>query len=549
MAIGTYVLELVHYSAGWVVDATLTPNARITEVAWELNGAGNMTFELPTNDANASAIQPLTREIRVKRNGTIVWWGLVMRTTVKWQTMTVQCERLFAYYNHRYFGVKTHTNLILNGSFETFTGTPDVKGVVTFANWQAVNVTIDAVSTHQFLAPGEVAGVTHYGLNMAQNTGNSEAYIFQRFDFATGAQATTYRFTAQCHQRADTYQSTLSPQQFEGAYGNRAMCIGRAKLVKSNYPGGAGIGPADIPLPTNNYPTWVEQYWAPGVNGGGLGVSHPFVQEITVPPNTTGCLELRLYCPKGDIVWDDIECYSDDAFTVGMSTVGDILNAVNTLAQTVSEGKNDLHITFSGAGTGPKANFVAKYTDHMSIGDVFMMFARMQGIGDFDIVDATRVMTYYASGKGSTLGSYPVQTGASSNITDLSYNDDGSSSANSIVALNPGQTLNPKEVYANDVSTFGGNVFEQIVIGQQSWSDYELNGVAQATLAKTKNLARALTVTLTPDQQTYIDNVNVGDRVPVTISRGYLNLSGANWRVVRKSLDPTNDTLTLTLNP
>jgi hypothetical protein len=545
MAIGAYTLELVHWGgSSWTVDATLTPNAVITEMSWELNGLGTMSFTIPTNDANASAIQPLTREVRVKRNGTIVWWGVVLRTDVGYQELTVQCERLFYYYTRRYFGVKAKNNLILNGSFESFTGTPDIKAVSAWANWTGVNMSADAVSTHQFLADGEDPTTTHYGINCAQNTANAEAYIFQRFDISTGSQSSKFTFWAVAHQRADTYQSGLTPQEFAPAFDGRGMLVLRAKLPKSNY-GSSGVGMADLAVDKGDQSALWK--WSPET-GASMGKTDQGYVTMTVPPNTTGCFEVRLYVPKGDIVWDNIRAYSDDAFSYAHTKVGDIINAINTLAQSTDEGKSDLHISFSGTNTGRYASFGTKYSEHKTVADAIQSFVRMSGVGDFDIDDATRTLTYYASGKGSYKSGYPIVLGT--HITDFSYNDDGTDSANSVIAVSDADTFTRDEAIARDVaSTFGGNVFEHIIQGGPLDTPDSLSMQARKYLANSKALVRALTVSLLPDQQNHIDNILVGDTVPVTLARGYVNLSSAQWRVVKKSVNPVNDVMTLTLNP
>jgi hypothetical protein len=553
-----YYLATGHWAAGiWSIDAVLTPAARITSVVLELCGDESLAFSIPTDNVNAAQVQLLGREIICTRNGATIFWGFVVRATVGWASTDFQCVGMFYALRRRHYGTKPRVNLLANPSFESG-GAGDLSG------WSFENTTPATVSTHTFPARSDNPGVTHFGLNLAQSAGTTDnaapALAWQQIQLAStvGAKGiTNYHVEAWCHIRADTFQSTLNPQEFQGAYGEVGIQVVRSNAAKASI--GHRMTPVDIADDGDAW-AWMVPL-APGRQSQGgqgdyqMGRSYLMTLDVPVPPGkATPTIELRLGSPKGDIVWDAIECYAEDAVAWANMKVGDIMGAMIDYAQDPAQGKTTLNLDYFGYGTGSEANFSTRFADHRAIADGIQDFVNA-GYGEWAFTfdwGGSRAFTYYANGRGSDK-SATVILAIGSNISAISYQQDGSDSANSVVVTaDQGGGAVRDAGWAVDATTFNGgggpSTWETIIAAGLADAPELLGSVAAVALAKTKNLARALEITTLPDQA-LIDGVDVGDKVTIqNIARGYLNLGGV-WRVVRKTLDPTTDTCRLTLNP
>lgn len=522
MAIGTYVLRVGSWSGGTFGSlTTLTPNAVVSEVTWELNGPGSLTFEIPTDDSNATAIELIATEIQLLRNGSLIWWGVPIRIDATYDTMQVQCVGIFWYFWKRFIGNTGKVNLISNGSFED--DAPGFPGDLTkTADWTGVGCTFERVSTHKFEGT--------YGADLAQSVADADTFIYQNVSLtgATGT-GTNYELIGWYHIRTDTYNSTLTPQEHDQAIFGRGLYIERHTAGGEIFPYYTMIGP--------NY-------------GTAMGDSRRDSVSVWVPPGLTETWQVRLYAPKGDIVWDNIQLYSDEALTYNRTDQNTIISNLVDHAQDAAYGKTDLNIGYTGSATSVLRDVSWTFVDKANIGDSLLLFTKLASGLDMSIEYPTaltrNLQTYYPSKGSDKSGSYSLDQSAGQ-ITDWKISDDGENSANAVYYISSYQGIIRDEGVAIDNTTFGGNLLEAVYDAGPDDTHAVLQEAATKRLSLVKNVARAIEITTVP-QLSHIDNLAVGDTTDITISRGYISLSAVSKRLVKKTLNPQNDTMKLVFN-
>lgn len=122
--------------------------AALDELAWVLNEPGHARIKFKTDDPRALALQLVKREIQVRRDGGIWWWGVPWRLAGDHKELSLECEGLLSYFYKRFITytsldytsleqrviawnllshAQTGTDMGLNITAASFTGTTHVR--------------------------------------------------------------------------------------------------------------------------------------------------------------------------------------------------------------------------------------------------------------------------------------------------------------------------------------------------------------------------------------------------------------------------------------
>lgn len=485
------------------VIATLSDAARIGRIAFELNGPGAADITLPTTHADAAHLQP-GREVQLLQDGTIRWWGPIVRPQAGLKESTWQCAGLPWYFAHRYMGRADRVNLIVNGDFEAGE-----------ASW-----TFEGGVTHSLDTAIKVEGTQ--SLELAGATANHQQYAKQ-----------TYTHAVQWHPVGDAL--TVSAWVYVPSVGYLGGAIEDFGLVARRRAADGTILDAQYAEIGDDT---TKDEWL------NLEVLIPGVRE-----NDT--LDVLLFPPHGTAYYDLVTVTLMESLAYINKDVADIIDGIVKYAQDLpstyyasfGHGKSDLNIDVSAPATGTTATRVYMFAEHRQILDAIEEFVR-QGVCDIDFVHTatTRTLTTYAPRKGSLYG---TTLELDVNVADFTYSWDGERAASTVVMLGPGDGPDRPEGGATDPAFLGGLTLEIVETAPDDATVGELDARAAERLDVAKN-PQILEVITLPGAG-IIGALQTGDTVPVLISYGWVVID-ATYRVVRIEVEPYLDQATLTLN-
>jgi hypothetical protein len=490
----------------YVVDKTgaqfcQVTNARIGSITFELNGGGGLDFTLPVTDAGTSCIQP-GREVQVWRGNQLLFWGPVVRQQVGLDEAAYQCAGLLWYFERRFMGKADRTNLLVNGDFENSeTGWTFVGGV-----GHSVDLTRKIEGAKSLRLEGSVADHAEHALQI-------------------------YTHTTQWHPYGDAVIVSawvyVPSADYEGGAVND---IGLVAVHKR-----AGVVQGDPAIAEIGDDTLRDQ-WIP------LEVIVPAVKEDDT-------VEVHLYPPHGVANFDLVTLTLMESLTFWPGQdVATIVAGIVTYAQDnniFTHGKSDLNIGTAGPATGVVKDVTYQFAEHRNVADAILEYVR-EGVIDIDIAitPTTRTFTTHAPRKGHHRSDLALTLDTT--VADFSYSWDGEAAATSVVILGPGDGPDRPEGGATDTTAIGGLTLEWV---ESAPDDVTVGGLDDRAAERLR-----IGVNPTVIEATTLPGVGVigqlqtGDTVPVTISRGPLALSAVTYRAVAVTVNPHTDQATVTLN-
>jgi hypothetical protein len=495
MAYEIRVVDTAGTNLGVLDDAT------ISRFSWELNEPGSAEFSLATTDADAALCLP-GREVQIRKDGTLLWWGPIVRPQAGLHESSWQAAGLFWYFTRRFMGRADRINLLTNGDFEAG------EGSWTFNN-----------------------GITHSLDTAIKVEGTQSLELVGTATNWSRSASQTYTHTTQYHPYGDALTASVwvyvdAAAELGGVIEGRGLRVlhrdADGKVV--NDP----ITPIDEDTPRDE--------WVP------IEVLIPAVKEDDT-------LDVRLYPPNGTAYFDLATLTLMESLAFWPSAdVADIIEGIVLYAQDLApfdygHGKSDLNIDVSASATGVTVSRVYQFAEHRQVADAIQEFVR-QGVVDVDIAitATTRTLTTYAPRKGS---SYGTTLELDVNLADFTYSWDGESAAGAVVVLGPGDGPDRPEGGASDPAFLGGLTLEYVESAPDDVTVGELDDRAAESLIVMSD-PQILEVTTLPGVG-IIGDLEVGDTVPVSIDRGWVQID-AIYRVVRIEVMPKTDQATLTLN-
>jgi len=499
---GAYTVKVVDLDGSSFGDVD---NAAVSNLRWELNGPGGCDITLTTTDSDAALFQ-FGREVQVYRDGTILFWGPIVRIQAGLRTTTWQCAGLLWYFTRRYFGRADRVNQLSNGDFEDGETGWSFQGGV----------------THSIDTGIKISGAQ--SLELAGGTADHNTYAHQTYTHNQSHPAGDY-MTIACY----VYVPTSG--YAGGALDDRGLFVVHKQ---------AGTGDVIAVTPASaaaiNDATPKDQWLA-------FEVGLPAVMD-----NDT--LEVRLYPPHGTAYYDLVTLTGMESLSFGWpdpagADVADIVAGIVLYAQDLgpfTHGKSDLNIDTAGAATSVMKSIAYQHAEHRNIADAILEYVR-NGIVDIDIeiTTTTRTFTTYSPRKGSLYGTTLV---LDTNLADMTWSSDGANAASSVVVLGPGDGPDRPEGGASDPAAFGGLTLEHIEQASDDVLIGELDTRAQAILDV---LARPQILEVTGYPAGFIGGVDTGDTVTVDFAHGHVDVDGT-YRIVAMSINTKTDQLTMTLN-
>lgn len=421
------------------VTATLA-EAVVQEIQWNLDAPTRATFTVPFSDPNigelplaagfaaSAADPPYNREVKLYRNGILIFWGPCVsrrgNTTDRvWQYTAY--DPLW-YLMHRNMGEANRRNYLTNGSFELpFPGSTD--------SWTAhgagLSVSLDTANY--------IEGLDGAGNSVQLADGSSEdAYITQSFSMTSGVSGLALILTAWVYLDAFTKEaaSSIPGATAAGAAIIREGATGLGAFAFTTLiPGIAPIG------------TWVRQECA-----------------VLMPPSVTETIEVRLHCPEGEANWDAVTVTVEES----LSFIGGI-NDQTHIAQEIVKyaagefpvgdpyNKSNLNIAVAGDDSGIIVNRTYQFSDHQPI------FQGQGGQGALDqFTDATNGFDFRIepTETARTFRTYYPAVGQTwdPDVLTLVWNREGDQAGWSNVGITAIDWPETIEGSANDVTVLSG---------------------------------------------------------------------------------------------
>lgn len=489
-----FVADIHGTQYGELIDATIGP------ISWELNGQGTVEISLPTTDVGALLCR-FGREIQIWRDGTVLWWGPIVRPQVQMWQATWGCADLLWYFKHRNMGRADRVNQLTNGDFESGE-----------TGWTFNSVTHSADTTH-------VAEGTH-ALKLIGAATEGENWAKQIYTHTTQYSPTGDLLTLNAWVWVQASGYVAPAIELRGLYAERRNAAGDSLDVQ--------FEPIDDDVPAR------DQY----VN----------LLSVAIPNVMVGdTIDVRLYAPNGTVWWDLVTLtlmeslsYLDEDMSVIMGDVVDYAQDRLTFAH----GKSDLNIDHDTPTSGIRMARTWQFAEHRNIGDVLNEFVKNGQVDmSMAITSTTRTFTTHSPRKGSYKSGDTLEL--DTNIATFTWSFDGEAAASSVVDLGNGDGPARPEGGATDPTVFGGLTLEIVETAADGVTVGELDTAAAETL-RLVSRPEIIEATGYPHSPLIGDLVE-GDTVPVVINLGCVDIA-ADYRVVKWSLNPATDQPTWTLN-
>lgn len=487
-------------------------NAKVSNVSWELNGPGVATITLATNDPDA-ALMVTGREIQIYYQGGAVpiWWGPIVRPQAGLHETTWQCAGLLWYFDHRYMGRADRVNQLTNGDFEA-----------SETGWSFTGVTHSVNTNMTYVLEGtkseKLTGATADHATYMSQTWTHPVGGYPTGDFITGSVWVWISGVDYLGPAVEDFGLVLRRKNSAGE-----VLDAQWEQARIND---------DTPRDT----------WVPLEVGVADVVEGDTIDFLLFPPHGVAYFDLATLTFMESLSFG----YPLPAADVAIIIEGIVNYAQDrpTISGTFDHGKSDLNIDFAGSATGTTRQVAYQFAEHRNIADAIFEFVR-QGIVDIDvaITATTRTFTIYAPRKGSLYG---TTLELDVNVADFTYSVDLEQAASSVVLLGPGDGPDRPEGGATDTSLLGGAFTMEIV--EQAPDNTTVGQLDIRAEERLKVAARPdiVEVTTLPGAGV-IGNLDVGDTVPVVISRGWVSINDT-YRVARIEADLLRDQATIALN-
>ena len=528
---------------------TGTSDAQLKGISWRLNGTGTMQFDVPKDNAYVGDIKLMQTEVQAVYNGTVIFWGVVWRVDSSGSVTNVQAKTLDSYFDRRYVGKPDRTNWVTNGDFSSGTlgsmptGWAYASGVSTYTTgYQSSTYSLLNGKSLEIRCTGRNVDTRSNGAPVDSPTdpddysGPDESVVqWVQNTYGTGQ---LFQFAAWFMIRDDaTFNWKGKP--FDG----RGFYVEAWDSTKANWTGRSAVTPISDKTPRNEWVRATVDLWLE---------ANEWAMIRLYPVAGTSSLD-------SGIVWDDVGMYLFESlsfYSDNGTDLTDIIEGLVAHAQDTTYGKTDLNITPdpSNSATGYVANVAYQHVDHDNILRAINAFVESDQV-DWDITWDTGAVNRYvtvATQIGSVKSSYNLTIdGASSNVIDARYAEDGNEYANSILITSRYSGPSRKESGARNVAS-----------GEQAWeyigrldSDHGIDWLARQALdelSQRQTINWSLTVRLAQEDFPSVDHpvigLSPGDWVSVTSTWGRLNWSTKSMRIIRKSYDPSTNITTLELN-
>lgn len=472
------------------------PGVAISPPVFRINTPDTIALEvLTTNSAAIGEFRDPTREIQVVRDGTVLFWGPVVRIEIDDDRTHVQCADPRWYLTRRFFGRADRVNLLANGDFE--------DGLTGWGTPVGLTPVIDPTRAVQGTRSVRLTGTAE-----GHDTYLPQTYIHSQF-------------------HPDGDQLTIATHVWipSGDYQGDATNSLGLFVTRTPAGGGAPVAIAGDRDATITAATLKDQWVR-------LETTLDFVQQDDI-------IEVRLYPPWGTANYDLVTLTLQESLSFVEQDMATIIRGIVQYAQGAhfDHGKSDLTLAVDVDPTGVTLSRTYQFADHQNIDDELMAFTRRRGGVDYTFNPATRTLVVSHPHAGTVREDLTLTWGG--NVTRFRLSVDRAQKADQAVVLGPGD--GPDREEGGATATPDGPTLEDVTIAPDGTTVGELDRAAAERLAVVTH-PEVLEVTCVG----LIGNLSVGDWVPVTISA--LAMSAVQYRVVSIAPNPANDSLVASLN-
>lgn len=424
------VLVCDKYGVGYGIIPTAVP----TEIDWVLDDLGQALIDIPIQDPLFPSLLPFdcipgVREIQIWRDNVLIWWGWPVSAT--WDSVQVHltCQGLLFPIGEREVGPEI-LHYVTNPSFE--------QGL---EGWTSSADLVSATPETNTVVLGSGAA------RLVCNTPGLNSYLYQEvtIDLTDSAGGIAFALSAYVY--------------LDGNYVFNGPALHQYGLfIKNNNTGLWSSVTIPIGFPQNQ---WVRLEIQPTSDDGSA-------VAFTASAGIVNTYELRLYCPAGSVVWDNVVWKAYENVSASPSSppatswdVWQLIQALWTAVQDPVYGNSDLAYQIYGANTGKQLNRVYWTAQSEVFLDALNEFPSI-GICDFEMVwDAqghARGLEVFSPAKGSIKYNYPLNVDVQT-TTDLEGQVDGTQVLTQQRMLGQGSTGPSRDVgYAQFASYLGGRV-------------------------------------------------------------------------------------------
>lgn len=367
-----------------------------TSVQWVLNDMGSASFTFHIFDPTATCLPinclPAGREVQIWRDQVLIWWGVPITATFNETEVTINCSGLLWYVSNIMFGPLT-INHILDGGFQE-SGTLGV-----FVFW-APNLVTDSIEN---AAAGGQVLTGQYAARLSNTSGvaDTDSYLEETISVTPLASDTAFTVSAWVW-----IDPAFAPATFLEANAGRGLYV--------NVMAGSTVVFQGTQQITASTPVGV---W-----------TRMSVPVGLLPTGFTYTVQVQLYCPVGEVVWDDVQMAAEPGLSVATASV--LAQALIDYAQLVSQGKSSFAMPTAATGTPAPGILTRDYGSEVNSG-VMQALAEFPTSGylDYEVTwDATghfRTFTVFNPSKGTIQYDFPIIMDAG-HVTQLTGAVDGS---------------------------------------------------------------------------------------------------------------------------
>lgn len=524
------------------------PGATMGDPSWELNGPGAFAFELSQDDARAAAVIPIEREVQVWKGDTLLWAGPVVRPQANSKTAGFQAATPEWYFTRRHFGKADRTNYVPFGDFEDgLTGGWDITAASPLepvaglnpTHWEEGVSSVRAVTGLRSLRMEQVAsGQPKYGVS-------ASSYFFWEVDpDLVGEEGDIWTLTAYAYVPADEWRG---PRLDRFGLG-----LGRYSTTETISIQREGGGPTGVyPAPIEAAQTTIDE-----LHPRDRWVRH----SVSLAQPVTGEAELvavRLHVPNGTIFWDRVTLTLEESTHFEQTDQALIAAGIVEHLQDPAYGKSDLGLAMLTPLTGVKRDRTYRHSDHGQGIQALSEFPELDDGLDWDVqvTPAGRTFRTHYPRKGVDRSNDLVLEWGR-NIEDFNWGWDGEAAASSVIMLGTGDGSSREEGFAEDPTLYGGVTLEDVTVAPETDTYGTIDTLDNRATERLRTVRNPTILEVKVRETTdfagrlvpLLGILQTGDLLRVRIRRGIVEVDGAVYRVVRMTLNPATEILTLVLN-
>lgn len=500
----TYSIKSVDMLGNLITDLTLAEPDTITET---LNQPTAATFHFPKGAYTATDVAVLkgALEVQIYRNGDLKAWGPVVGLEAAGSKGQVDCSLVGPewYFNRRFIDAPI-VNLGTNPDFESGT-----------SGWSSFGGVGFSIDTANFATGTQSADLT---------SSADDGYIGQiTAPIAPNAVGTL--ITASAWFFTDSFTAPAN-QKAQGLYIETVV---------------GGV------VTDNNY--YVID------NATLRGVWTKASTTVWIPPGVTASINTKLFCPHGEIHWDDFKLVfmgsiGSNGAAVDMS---DLVRKMVILVGDAGAGKSDVHVGLSTATVGVKMPKQWQFVDHVQFDQALLEFVQRDDGIDYsmDLTPTSRTFHQYAGKRGTDLSgsvtlAYDSSDPSGRNCIDYRYRADGGTCVSRQIVLGSDNGPAREQGEAVDASHIGGTILQDVHQASQDAEPASLQPIAQERLARYSTVPEVIEMDVI-GASGLIPTLHCGDLVHVDIFDGYVGIVGETRRIMQMVLNCVTNILTVTV--